>query len=327
MHNSPFFSIIIPVYNAKPYIARCLESCINQTFFDIEIIVVDDCGSDESIEIVEEYTKKDKRIKILHNKENLGTFHARVCGERYANGFYILHIDSDDFIKSVACEEFYKTIQSDYNTTGIYADFCCFKVEFLPKGIFKKTPLYIRDILYQKEILENFLIKASSPPVVIWNKVYKRDLLRKIDDFIRFNFQNLSKIIMGEDLLKFFFIVIFSHKSIGLNKDLYVYCDNENSVTRNINSEARDKRVADLKYILTLFDNCTRLDLLQEKHILSAIKKIKNILRSSIELEYRYDTFYFSYLKACIKSLFFYRKWKTYVRILVYFLSFGKIKL
>lgn len=67
-------SIILPTFNVEKYIARTLESCINQTFKDIEIIVVDDCGSDKSIDIAKEYAKKDERIKIIHNKKKFGCF-------------------------------------------------------------------------------------------------------------------------------------------------------------------------------------------------------------------------------------------------------------
>ena len=67
-------SIIIPVYNVEKYISECLDSCINQTLQDIEIIIVDDCGSDKSIDIVKEYAKKDSRIKIIKNNQNKGLF-------------------------------------------------------------------------------------------------------------------------------------------------------------------------------------------------------------------------------------------------------------
>lgn len=63
-------SIILPTYNVEKYITRALESCINQTFKDIEIIVVDDLGNDKSIDMAKEYTNKDDRIKIIHNEEN-----------------------------------------------------------------------------------------------------------------------------------------------------------------------------------------------------------------------------------------------------------------
>ena len=82
----PKISIILPTFNVEKYIARAIESCINQSFKDIEIIVVDDCGSDKSIDIAKEYVKKDERIKIIHNEENLGTFAARNNGVKAAGG-------------------------------------------------------------------------------------------------------------------------------------------------------------------------------------------------------------------------------------------------
>ncbi|MCW1863973.1 glycosyltransferase, partial [Campylobacter jejuni] len=68
----PKISIIMPTFNVEKYIVRAIESCINQSFKDIEIIIVDDCGSDKSIGIAKEYAKKDERIKIIHNEKNLG---------------------------------------------------------------------------------------------------------------------------------------------------------------------------------------------------------------------------------------------------------------
>lgn len=70
-------SIILPTYNVEKYIAKALQSCINQSFKNIEIIVVDDCGDDKSILIAKEYAKKDARIKIIHNKQNLQLLKAR----------------------------------------------------------------------------------------------------------------------------------------------------------------------------------------------------------------------------------------------------------
>lgn len=71
-------SIILPTYNVEKYIARALESCINQTFKDIEIIVVDDCGNDKSIDIAKEYASKDDRIKIIHNEREFKAFKSKI---------------------------------------------------------------------------------------------------------------------------------------------------------------------------------------------------------------------------------------------------------
>ena len=102
-------SIVIPVYNVEKYIRQCLESVINQTLKDIEIIIVNDGTKDSSMKIAEEYLS-DKRIKII-NKENGGLSSARNAGMRIAQGKYICFIDSDDFIEKNMMEELYIAIE------------------------------------------------------------------------------------------------------------------------------------------------------------------------------------------------------------------------
>lgn len=123
---SPIFSIIVPVYNTQKYIARCLESCIYQSFENIEIIVVDDCGKDQAMQIAKEYAKQDKRIRIIQNPKNLGLFHTRISGEKEARGEYIIHLDSDDFIDIKTCEKIKEALESEYQKSGSKADICWF---------------------------------------------------------------------------------------------------------------------------------------------------------------------------------------------------------
>ncbi len=110
MIHNPIISIIIPTYNVESYIGRCLNSCINQTLGDIEIIVVDDCGSDGAIQIAKAYAKIDSRIKIIHNERNLGIFAARIKGIQKANGLYITFLDADDYLDTKACEKSYQAV-------------------------------------------------------------------------------------------------------------------------------------------------------------------------------------------------------------------------
>ena len=92
------------MYNVEKYIYRSLNSCINQTLSNIEILIIDDCGSDNSLNIAKSFAKKDKRIKIINNKQNLGTFNARMQGIKEASGYYILFLDADDYLTTNACE-------------------------------------------------------------------------------------------------------------------------------------------------------------------------------------------------------------------------------
>ena len=94
----PNLSIITPIYNTQKYLNRCLDSLINQTLKDIEIICINDCSTDNSLEILKEYQNKDKRIKIINLKENKKQGYARNIALNEANGEYIGFIDSDDWI-------------------------------------------------------------------------------------------------------------------------------------------------------------------------------------------------------------------------------------
>jgi len=91
-------SIILPIYNVEPYIEQCLDSVINQTYKNIEIICIDDCGSDNSIKIVEKYKEKDKRLHIIYNEKNKGQAISRNEGVEYSTGNYIFFLDADDYL-------------------------------------------------------------------------------------------------------------------------------------------------------------------------------------------------------------------------------------
>lgn len=105
-------SIIVPVYNVASYLAKCLDSCINQNFTDMEIVCVNDGSTDSSVEILQAYSKFDSRIKII-NKKNGGLSSARNAGIAEACGKYIMFVDSDDWISSDAVGKLYKNVEDN----------------------------------------------------------------------------------------------------------------------------------------------------------------------------------------------------------------------
>ena len=105
----PKVSVCVPVYNVEQYIGRCLDSLLNQTLQDIEVVVVDDCSPDNSMKIVEEYAVRDARITIVHHKENSGPMVARHTGYVSAKGDYITFCDSDDYMPLDALETMYES--------------------------------------------------------------------------------------------------------------------------------------------------------------------------------------------------------------------------
>lgn len=111
----PQLSIIIPLFNSCDFISRALQSCINQTLKDIEILIIDDKSKDNSLNIVLEFAKKDPRIKIFQNEENLGTFASRNIGVLHSSSDFIMFLDSDDFLTPGACEIAFKEMKKGFD--------------------------------------------------------------------------------------------------------------------------------------------------------------------------------------------------------------------
>jgi glycosyltransferase involved in cell wall biosynthesis len=118
--NRPFFSIIIPLYNREKKIAKAIQSVLNQTFQDFELIVVDDCSLDNSVQIVLAFQEKDSRIKYLKNELNLERCETRNKGILAAQGDYICFLDSDDYHLPNHLETFYKRIQLEQYPKGFF---------------------------------------------------------------------------------------------------------------------------------------------------------------------------------------------------------------
>ena len=115
-------SVIVPVYNAEQYLRECLESLVNQTLEDLEIICVNDGSTDSSPKILEEYASKDSRIKIFH-QENQGVSAARNLGISKVQGEYLVFVDSDDWIELNALEILYKTIDKRKSDILLFSNY------------------------------------------------------------------------------------------------------------------------------------------------------------------------------------------------------------
>ena len=100
----PLVSVIVPIYNAEIYLERCINSIINQTYQNLEIILVDDGSTDNSSETGDKFQQRDSRIRVIH-KENGGVVSARRAGIQSARGIYVAYLDSDDWIESDMYEE------------------------------------------------------------------------------------------------------------------------------------------------------------------------------------------------------------------------------
>lgn len=167
-------SIVIPVYNVEHYLVECLNSAMNQTLHDIEIICVNDGSKDSSLEILLEYAKRDSRIKII-DKENAGYGHTMNLGIDMASGEYIGIIESDDYVDIHMYEELYKIAQEN-RLDWIKADFNRFIVE---RGRIVNT---YNDVAKKKEYYNRVISPAEEPfsfrfIMNTWSGIYRRQFL------------------------------------------------------------------------------------------------------------------------------------------------------
>lgn len=324
-----FFSIIIPLYNAEYYIARCLKSCIRQTFDELEIIIINDCSTDNSLQIAQKYAQQSAKIKIIDNPHNLGPFQTRIIGANCANGLYILFVDADDFLEHTTCEILKNAIVSSSQNNNETVDICSFNMKHYP-AIKKRITQTITKTCIGSEILKNFFIIPKKPPWSIWGKAYKSSILKQANKFIFDNIEknDMNQLCMGEDILYFFIITLFSQKSTGVKSQLYAYCHNNTSITRQTDDLTMKKKSEQLQKIIDIFCILKTNEIcLSHPFCLEAISKIINILKHSIEIHNAHSAKPFAYLIAHTKSLKYSCTWKTYVRILIYLISLGSIKI
>lgn len=167
-------SIVVPVYNVEAYLCNCIESIRNQTYCNIEVILVDDGSSDQSPIICDEYSKKDKRIKVIHQK-NAGLSSARNAGINIAKGVYIGFVHSDDYIETTMFESLYKGITKYSCDIAI----CNYYVEERDKLLIEKPPMDQEVILDSKEATK-LLLDGISIKSYAWDKLYKTELFHGI---------------------------------------------------------------------------------------------------------------------------------------------------
>ena len=168
-------SVIVPVYNVEDYLKECLDSIINQTLKEIEILCIDDCGTDNSIDILREYSKKDNRIKIISHKENKGLGPARNTGINEAKGEYISFIDSDDFISKDYYENLYNTAKKYDSDIVNTLNIKFYKNKKLRKFIYTFNEKEFESTWNLNDIENVYSDKAIVP--YVWNKLYKTSFL------------------------------------------------------------------------------------------------------------------------------------------------------
>lgn len=166
-------SVIVPVYNVEKYLKRCLDSLINQTLSDIDIICINDGSKDSSLQILEQYAQKDSRI-VIYNQENSGLSVARNTGLEHASGEYIGFVDSDDWVDLDFYEKLYNSAKNN-NADIAVADF----IREHPNKKPKRLKLKEEKIYTTPE--DKFMICKVHREGCVWNKIYRTEFIHSIN--------------------------------------------------------------------------------------------------------------------------------------------------
>lgn len=219
-------SIIVPVYNAEIYLRQCLDSLINQTFKNIEILCVDGDSMDGSLKILREYQEQDERVKV-YSKANEGVSLGRNFGMDRASGKYLMFVDADDWIDDHTCELAYRVAEKQQADLVMWSYIREFRGNSLPKDIFDKdekifegkevTDLHRRFWgLIGEELVQVENADALCP---VWGKLYRRDIIE--DHHIRFT--DIRKIGTYEDGLFNLEVFEYLEKVIYMKEYFYHY--------------------------------------------------------------------------------------------------------
>lgn len=228
-------SVIIPVYNAEKYLAECMESLINQTLEDLEIIAVDDGSTDRSYPMLCKYAQTDHRIHVYKNKRK-GVGAARNTGFAYTSGEYIGFVDSDDYVDTAMYEKLYQKAAENHADIAIGG----ISLVFMDSG---KTESFRSHELYEKYAAYPWFNAKRFPEIIqnigIWDRIYKREFL------IRNKILNIEQISF-EDHFYSVQSTVLAERICVVNEDFYNY-------RKNAGTSITDQEKKNDKYKLDIF--------------------------------------------------------------------------
>lgn len=226
-------SVIVPIYNVEEYLEECLNSIVNQTYKNLEIILVNDGSKDKSIDIVNKYSKKDGRIRVL-NKYNGGLSSARNEGLLNATGEYIFHVDGDDFIDINSCEKLIKKAVED-DLDIVIGDIKIFSKN--EERIWQDNQMASDEVIDGKSYLKKYYFLGKGTNSVC-NKLIRKEL---------YNVGEISHpltISLGEDGATLPKLILKAKKIGKIESSIYNYRHNVESMTKKRNKKIREYKEA-----------------------------------------------------------------------------------
>ena len=275
-------SIIVPVYNVEKYIRKCLNSIVNQTYKNIEIIIVNDETKDNSLEICEEFKQQDNRITII-SKKNQGLGLARNTGIENATGDYVLFIDGDDYVEEKKKK---KTVKLIENNDCDLVRFHNYRENLISgEKTVRKTPL--EEGVYEKaDIVDKLLLPIigmlpfedgnSFVGMSVWRNLYNLNIIKENNIIF-----DSERIFIEEDILFNIKYLQKIKKAFVINEPLYHYMVNDNSLTGKYNPERFNKEMKLCKEI----DNRLKNTNLKGKYEIRLKRKVLDCARMCINTE------------------------------------------
>ena len=235
----PLISIIVPVYNVEKYLSKCLDSLVNQTYENIEIVCVDDGSTDSSGAICDEYAKKDARIKVIHN-ENEGASAARNTALKVIRGEYIMFVDGDDWIDKDTCECCVNVLEQHDVDLILWSYSREYGTSIKPKRIFEHQSKYFNSQDVHEKIFRRCVglygdelnrVENMDSIITIWGKLYKRNIIKDL------YFRDVQEIGTEDTLFNIY--AIYNVKSaFYIDRHMYHYRrDNVVSLTSTYRSD------------------------------------------------------------------------------------------
>ncbi|MDR0913764.1 MAG: glycosyltransferase [Oscillospiraceae bacterium] len=228
-------TIVLPVYNMEKYLDRALNSVVNQTYKNLEIILVDDGSTDASPQMCEQWAEKDARIKVVH-KQNNGLGMARNTGIENATGDYICFFDTDDYVETKLVEECVKRLEEQPADVVLFSSYNVRKNDNItPVKITAEQRCYTGDEIRSK-LLPSLFVYGLGYSINVWSKMYNLQVIKQKNIYFK-----SEREIYQEDA--YFNLEFFSKakSAIAIAQNLYYYIENGNSLSRKYKEDRFDK--------------------------------------------------------------------------------------
>ncbi len=260
--DNPLISVIVPVYKVEKYLDRCVESIVNQTYTNLEIILVDDGSPDNCPKMCDAWAQKDSRIIVIH-KENGGVSSARNAALDIAQGEYIGFVDSDDYVDKTMYEKLYLAAEENFCDIVVCNNYHMVNGKLVKSGCFASH-------IYCGDILSDFL-QGKFETNAIWNKLYKKNAIC--------NFRFDESVKVGEDLLFNYYVIKNCNNVFTIEDSLYYYVFYSDSTMRTVNQNVIQRYLI-IKKIVECEYNSDNYDLALLKYQSELLVCLRELLRS-----------------------------------------------